>query len=477
MQDETLISGTDAHSSTPSVSMFDSCNVCWRQINPSTGNGAIYNSRGKFTGGNYLCFSTPVNVSANDGYTDHYSPSEITCGDDLARICWVGTAYQGPIWGYVTKVVFGEPDITYRWTFGTNATASPSINQTDNGSGYALAWSENDGSYTTHYVTHTLSNPQPLSSHGYDVQLCNGPAMSSMKALTFKSTTAPYTFETSNGIGTPLQKVASAAGHIGREGNIGIREAEFHFGFADIEADNKQIDFVPVDVNKPLPGVSDLSALLESKPFSLGDNSSFTYSVEYGYTDSTKAIAAFAENEYLNFKLELADATTGEILGNFDNVRFDNTNAVQYKNISYSVNTTGIGRRNVKLRLIVTTNCPNPKLTLNQIYSENMILSKRAFQQISYKGNTAVKNYALSQNFPNPFNPSTMISYQLPAGGHVLLRVYDILGKEVMCLVNEDQGAGAHQVEFNASKLSSGIYLYKLECNGFTLVKKMSFTK
>jgi hypothetical protein len=298
-----------------------------------------------------------------------------------------------------------------------------------------------------------------------------------MKALTFKSTTAPYTFETSNGIGTPLQKVASAAGHIGREGNIGIREAEFHFGFADIEADNKQIDFVPVDVNKPLPGVSDLSALLESKPFSLGDNSSFTYSVEYGYTDSTKAIAAFAENEYLNFKLELADATTGEILGNFDNVRFDNTNAVQYKNISYSVNTTGIGHRNVKLRLIVTTNCPNPKLTLNQIYSENMILSKRAFQQISYKGNTAVKNYALSQNFPNPFNPSTSINYQIPEAGHVTLRIFDMLGREVTKLVDEEKEAGSYSVVFNGAKLVSGIYISQIECNNFKAIRKMILLK
>lgn len=81
--------------------------------------------------------------------------------------------------------------------------------------------------------------------------------------------------------------------------------------------------------------------------------------------------------------------------------------------------------------------------------------------------------YALRQNHPNPFNPRTTIRYDLPADGRVQLTVYDILGKQVTVLVNEFKSVGYHNVEFNASDLSSGIYYYRLRCNGFVQTKKL----
>jgi len=85
--------------------------------------------------------------------------------------------------------------------------------------------------------------------------------------------------------------------------------------------------------------------------------------------------------------------------------------------------------------------------------------------------------YELLQNFPNPFNPSTVISYSIPQSGFVQLKVYDLLGREVVSLVNEEQAMGNYEVEFNASGLTSGIYFYKLECNGFSKTKKLILMK
>jgi len=87
------------------------------------------------------------------------------------------------------------------------------------------------------------------------------------------------------------------------------------------------------------------------------------------------------------------------------------------------------------------------------------------------------KDYSLSQNYPNPFNPSTTIRYDLPKAGMVLLKVYDLLGKEVSTLVNEYKSAGSYNVEFNAGNLSSGIYFYSLTSGNFTQIKKLVFEK
>jgi hypothetical protein len=85
--------------------------------------------------------------------------------------------------------------------------------------------------------------------------------------------------------------------------------------------------------------------------------------------------------------------------------------------------------------------------------------------------------FNLSQNYPNPFNPSTVISYQLPISGSVTLKVYDLLGREVVTLVNEEKPAGSYEVSFNASQLSSGVYLYRLSSGSFIETKKMTIIK
>jgi hypothetical protein len=86
-------------------------------------------------------------------------------------------------------------------------------------------------------------------------------------------------------------------------------------------------------------------------------------------------------------------------------------------------------------------------------------------------------NFALEQNYPNPFNPSTVISYQLPVNSMVSLKIYDLLGREIATLVNEEQSAGWKEVKWNASAFSSGFYFYKLQTGNFVDVKKMLVVK
>lgn len=85
--------------------------------------------------------------------------------------------------------------------------------------------------------------------------------------------------------------------------------------------------------------------------------------------------------------------------------------------------------------------------------------------------------FVLYQNFPNPFNPSTIINYELPIAGYVKLSVYDILGRELTVLVNEKQSAGKYSIEWNAGNYPSGVYFYTLQTNKFSDTRKMILLK
>jgi tetratricopeptide (TPR) repeat protein len=82
-----------------------------------------------------------------------------------------------------------------------------------------------------------------------------------------------------------------------------------------------------------------------------------------------------------------------------------------------------------------------------------------------------------TSSYPNPFNPTTIINYTLPDNERVVIKVYDILGREVKELVNEQKAAGTYSVEFDGSKLSSGVYFYTITAGQFSQTKKMVLTK
>ena len=88
-----------------------------------------------------------------------------------------------------------------------------------------------------------------------------------------------------------------------------------------------------------------------------------------------------------------------------------------------------------------------------------------------------LSGFSLAQNYPNPFNPSTTINYIVPKLSLVTLNVYDVLGRKVSTLVNEEEMPGKYTVTFNSGKLASGIYFYQLSSNGNTSIKKMLLLK
>lgn len=91
--------------------------------------------------------------------------------------------------------------------------------------------------------------------------------------------------------------------------------------------------------------------------------------------------------------------------------------------------------------------------------------------------NQVIAKFRLSQNFPNPFNPSTTISYSIPKQSHVEMRLFDMLGREVATIVSKEQSAGDYKVQFDGSSLPSGVYIYTLQAGQFRDSKKLLLLK
>ncbi len=96
---------------------------------------------------------------------------------------------------------------------------------------------------------------------------------------------------------------------------------------------------------------------------------------------------------------------------------------------------------------------------------------------VKNEGSNVVTSFTMSQNYPNPFNPSTEISYSVAKAGYVNIKVYDMLGRLVTTLVNENKSTGNYTVRFDASRYASGTYIYQMNAGGLLITKKMVFLK
>lgn len=109
---------------------------------------------------------------------------------------------------------------------------------------------------------------------------------------------------------------------------------------------------------------------------------------------------------------------------------------------------------------------PAPRFSLQLLFSEPEQLQPELPSQL-----------ALDQNYPNPFNPTTTIRYALPEAGNVRLDVFNVLGQRVATLINGEQTAGFHSLQFDGSRLSSGVYLYRLQSGNQVITRKMLLVK
>jgi len=206
----------------------------------------------------------------------------------------------------------------------------------------------------------------------------------------------------------------------------------------------------------------------------------FTYNWQIKYVDEELLLS----NNPLNSNVE---HTGGGII--IDGPPTNSWLPIGYNAPIFSKTNNGIDFNDFLLRCIVSDSV-NTTITSNEFYVyvvpeyfQDGMLKKLSFAEGKLSestetiSSTNLTDYSLNQNYPNPFNPTTTIEYNLPKEGFVSLKVYDILGKEIVSLVNESQSKGKHSIVLDASHLASGLYFYQIQSNEFSFIRKMILTK
>ena len=141
--------------------------------------------------------------------------------------------------------------------------------------------------------------------------------------------------------------------------------------------------------------------------------------------------------------------------------------------------TDGIGQKTVRAQIVITTDLDSVKTNLIKGTAIETPTSGSPVQSLSldHLSLQIIRSYTLLQNYPNPFNPTTNIEFRIADVGFVTLKVYDVLGRRVATLVNRVEQPGNYEVQFNGSRLASGVYFYRLVAGKHVITKKMLLLK
>ena len=482
-----VLAGTDS----PNV-----IHIAWQE-RTSTGTANSIKYMYSTYAGNNRSYSVPAIISNKSGFIHNLNPSisyYTSSGSCYPIVSWTGKEDEGPVSRTVVRpkgsTLWGSYLVT-----GSNVvnTVNQSVTGSDN---TVIAWSESNG--TTRYARRINAEyscvGSELSYYGTDISLSGGNSLSQIKALVFKGTgTPPYLINKSttdfsaNCIFTEqaLSKITETDTIVtfGRSGVAAINDIEFIFEIGDILVGDSIVKFIEIPDTLAYPSAIELNQHTRTNNFTLSSTTDFYFSNIYRVVQKSNPDTALTGTDAVNFKVELVNANTEQVIGTFDNITYNKNNLEKYANIDYEVDCSGITAGEYFLRLITSVN-GDADYALANIVNDNTTLEKKNYNKVNFTGNEIPASYSLAQNFPNPFNPSTTIRYQLPAslnpskgGTFVTLKIYDILGSEVATLVNEQKAAGRYEVNFNASSLASGVYIYKIQAGDFSASKKLILLK
>ncbi len=484
----TTLTSTNSNSVNPSIAVNKSgaatARLVWEQITNVSNSSIKY----AVISGSQISGSIST-ISTGSGYALNFSPS-ISVANNNPVVSWTVGIYTG-------QISYRRAVTSRGTTWGTFQITGTDVNFVNNNSVISaseksvIVWSEGVTTPISKWMKRTstvYSTPASLSNSGIQSQVCGGTDYQYMSAMVFKNTSLPYYFlksTTDFSVENPGEEDGGGFNKItetdtivtfGRSGVAEINGIEFAFNIGDILVGDSIIKFIEVPDTLFYSSFNDLNAQTRTESFAINQETDFYFTNIYYTVEKSDPDSALTETDEVNFKAELVNTATGNVVGIFDNITYNKNNLEKYASIDYQVDCSGITSGEYYLRL-VTNVTGDAGYSLGNIVNDNTTLAKKKYVKVNFIGNGIPITYSLEQNYPNPFNPATTIRYQIPKDGMVTLKVYDILGAEVATLVNEEKVAGKYEVSFNASNLASGVYIYRLNVSAYVNVKKMVLLK
>ncbi|MBI9071578.1 MAG: T9SS type A sorting domain-containing protein [Melioribacteraceae bacterium] len=455
-----VVSYTNSSSVNPTVECGDTeAHIAWQQSN------TIKYIKYNFGSSSFSGYTTVSDY--NSTLNNHNTPS-ITVVSNKPKVSWLASHYITLMQGVaVREYNSGWGAVSSYWGNGGSEITNSQITRTRDGY-YLLGWSLENGEENKYIKSSALSSIKTTSQEGKYVQIASeAPNFGSAKILAQKVNTTPFTFATSSvtsGLAKGTEKTIA-----GKIGTIKIGNEEYCFDIGDVTLEKENLFFSE--------NVKEKSAneLFRTETFVLDENSDLEFSlVSKEITENIKT--ELKEDEKIEFVLQIVESKSNEVIGDILNKNFDKNNKAEEKG-NYRINVKNVGSKEVYLRLSLLSNVKG-EVTLSNYYIDGEgNFKKEDVEEIILDNSLAINNYQLFANYPNPFNPSTKIDYQLPKAGHVTLKIFNMLGQEVATLVDGVKEKGRYSVNFNAKHLASGTYIYTLQAGDYKVSKKMILLK
>ncbi len=414
-------------------------------------------------------------ISTGSGYAYNINPS-ISTHDGDPIVSWSG--YSSGIPAVVIRRKEGTNWSTIFKKCDNGSAAYPSNNNSrgSGNDGSIVAWTNmynqsrfikfTNGSYTSIYNL-------PSGYSGQDIQISNGEEFEQIKAINFDRNTSPKALKPIPYNFNILQKTTN-----GDEFNyarlvvLNKNNKEIVYGLGDVKVDGNIIHFVYESDMIKIDNSERLTSAMRTENFYVSNESKLEFS-DCAYIIERDTTLVLINN--IKPVIELVNASNEKIIKVKD-IEFIGKDTLDERTY-YKLDCKSIPMGDYYFQVKLITK-ENYEFSLSDcIYGENDSLIQKNNNEIVLLDNSLPTEYKLESNYPNPFNPTTTINYQIPKSGFVSLKVYDILGREVAMLVNGEKEVGKYTVQFDGSKLASGVYIYELRANEFVSVKKLMLLK
>ncbi|MBL1212733.1 MAG: T9SS C-terminal target domain-containing protein [Ignavibacteriae bacterium] len=467
------ISYTDDNSINPTITAVKSANMIYLAYQNGTSSINYQQLYWNFKREEVTCSTVETPSVGATGFSN-FQPS-ISLYGEYPVVVWIRQNIHTYIKECALRIRFSPTSWSQFYSYGYGGGDDVDIANINEGGNYdfILAWG-GYGNNDKYLKSNSTTNIYSLTTSG-DVQVSNGNGFSGMRIQSFDKYNSPHNF-TLAGTDGMLKSNSSNFVSVGREFNLLNEGLTVRSGISDIRVDGGRVAFAG-EGSFLETEVQNFDSKLETESFTLTNNSEFSFSTYFDA--SLLSPSALSSSNDVKIKIKLIDAQTDETIGVLQERILDGSTQLQSSINNLLVNTSGIGEREVKLVIKVKDRLKKKTnyTVTTRVISEGRELQKDNFEEITYKGEAPVTSYDLAQNYPNPFNPTTTIKYQIPNAGNVSLKIYDVLGAELMTLVNTTQSEGRYEVKFDASQLSSGVYIYRIQANDYAASKKMILLK